>query len=310
MDVEATYLDAIGHALHEEMTRDPAVCLLGMYQNQHAGNVQLIRSLQQTFGEERVPTESPEEPGIVGAAVGASLLGMRPVVMLAGGKQMGAACDQLMTIAAQLYSRTSGELYAPITVRISCSGDSSDDHWVIDGALDWLAQSTGLHIVIPSTPYDAKGLLKAAIRDNNPVVFLEEPYLYHRLREPIPMEDYTLPLDLAETRHMGDTVTVLSYGAMLYHAVEVAEMLAANDGIYANVIDLRTLAPLDMEAIRESVTRTNRVIIMHETAHRGGLSAIIAAQIAEGMIDYLDGPVLRVADVAELSDGIRHLVWR
>jgi 2-oxoisovalerate dehydrogenase E1 component beta subunit len=185
-------------------------------------------------------------------------------------------------------------MYAPLVIRGPAGGGTHGGPWNSASPEAWFAHAPGLKVVMPSTPYDAKGLLKAAIRDNNPVLFLEHRYLYRRSREELPAEDYIVPIGQAEVRRNGPHVSVITYGAMVYHALDAAEQLAA-EGIDAEVIDLRTLAPLDRVTITDSVRQTSKAVIVHEASKTGGLGAEIAAGIAEDCFDALDGPVLRIA---------------
>ena len=293
---ETTYAEAIQQALREEMARDATVMLLGEDIGDRAGGAfQLAQGLQTLFGNERVVDMPITESALVGAAIGAAMMGMRPVVELQFGDFFGGAFHQIAQMAAKIHWRTAGEMQVPLVLRGPTGGGTHDGMWHSQSPEAWFAHVPGLKIVVPSTPYDAKGLLKSAIRDNNPVLFLEHHYLYRRLHEPLPSEEYLVPLGQAEIRRIGEDVTILTYGAMVYHALEAAEELAEQHGISAEVMDLRTLAPLDFESIADSVQHTHRVVIVHEDALTGGMGAEIAAQIAERLFAALTGPIMRVA---------------
>ena len=293
---ETTYAEAIQQALREEMARDSTVIVMGEDVGDRAGGaMQIERGLQTLFGNERVIDMPVTESGLVGAAIGAALMGMRPVVELQFGDFFGGAFHQIVQMAAKMHWRTAGAMQVPLVLRGPTGGGTHAGMWHSQCPEAWFTHIPGLKIVVPSTPYDAKGLLKSAIRDNNPVLFLEHAYLYRRLHEPLPSEEYTVPIGQAEIRRIGEDVTILTYGAMVYHALEAAEELAEQHGISAEVVDLRTLAPLDFESIADSVQHTHRVLIVHEASQTGGIGAEIAAQIAERLFTQLTGPIVRVA---------------
>lgn len=293
---EATYAEAIHQALAEEMARDASVIVLGEDVGDRAGGAHVItRGLQTRFGSERVIDLPTSESALVGAAIGAALMGLRPVVELPCGDQFGGAFQQIVQMAAKMHWRTAGELHVPLVLRGPTGGGTHAGPWCSQSPEAWFAHVPGLKIVAPTTPYDAKGLLRAAIRDNNPVLFLEQTYLYHRLREALPEEEYTVPIGLAEIRRIGEDLTILTYGAMVYHALEAAEQLAAQHGINAEVLELRTLAPLDFDSIADSVQHTNKLLIAQADALTSGIGAEIAALVAERLFEMLDGPILRVA---------------
>jgi len=304
---EVTYFEAIHQGIQEEMVRDETVCYLGTGYARSVSNVQLERSLQDQFGPQRVLSLPPSESGLLGAAVGSALMGMRPVITLPDGDRGGFAFDQTMRMAAQLYAQSGGAMQVPFVLRIPIhEGEPGREHPELNPHR-FLAHIPGLKVVLPSTPYDARGLMKAAIRDNNPVIFLEEMYLYHRLRELLPTDDYVVEPGTAEVRIIGKQLTVLTYGAMIYPVLEVAESLATNYNITAEVIDLRSLAPLDMELITDSVKETNRLLIVHDEARAGGIGAEIAARVGEELLDMLDAPVLRIADAHILQATVLRL---
>lgn len=294
--LEISFLDAIRVALREEMARDPLVCLLGEDIGERLGGVYgATAGLQAQFGTWRV-LDTPMAPSaLAGAAVGMALMGMRPVLELQSFDFLPLALDQIVTSAAKLHWRTGGTMQAPLVIRGPAGGGTHGGPWRSASPEAWLAQIPGLKVVMPATPYDAKGLLKAAIRDNNPVLFLEPRYLYRRLSEALPTEEYTVPIGQAEIRRPGTDLTLITYGAMLYPALEAAETLYQGDRVSAEVIDLRSLAPLDMATIAASVHRTGRALIAHEAPRTGGIGAEIAAQLAEDYFAWLDTPIARVA---------------
>lgn len=293
-DRDVTYLEAIRAALREELARDPAVLLLGEDVGDPQGGVfGATRGLAAEFGADRV-IQTPISPGaVVGAAIGAALLGQRPVIAMRSLEFVAEAFSQIVEVAARLHWQTAGALYVPIVLRGPVGSGAGAGPWRALRPEAWLAHAPGLKVVWPSTPYDAKGLLKAAIRDNNPVIFLEQQFLYRRLAEPLPADDYTVPIGSAAIRREGRDCTAITYGTLVFHALEAAEQLEA-EGISLEVIDLRTLAPLDRETLVASVRRTSRVVIAHEAPRTAGLGAEVAALLAEEAFDWLDAPILRV----------------
>lgn len=294
MDTTVTFHAAINQALHEEMARDPAVILLCDSQTELADPTQAAQDLRATFGKDRVITTPPGDSALVGVALGAALMGQRPVVQLATMDQVADAYNQIANLAAKLAWRTLGEMYAPIVLRGPACGGTHGGPWGSLSPEALFSSVPGLTIVLPTTPYDAKGMLKSAIRANNPVLFLEHRYLYRRLREELPSEEYLVPIGQAEVRHAGDHLSILTYGALVYHALDAAEQLA-QEGISVEVLDLRTLAPLDRAAICASVCHTQKALIVHEASKTGGLGAEVAALLAEECFADLAGPIVRVA---------------
>ncbi len=292
---DVTLLDAIGVGLREEMARDANVVLLGeRIADRRDNGVAVSQALLSEFGAGRVIDLPMSEGALVGAAVGAALMGLRPVVEMPSADRLAGALAQIAGMTAPLFWRSGGAMHAPLVLRVPYGGGPGDGPWSAASPEAWLARVPGLKVVMPATPYDARGLIKSAIRDNNPVVMLEHRYLYRRLHEPLPAGEYTVPLESAEVRRAGEQVTILTYGALIYAALEAAEMLAT-EGVSAEVLDLRSLAPLDHDAIATSVSHTNRALIAHEDALTGGLGAEIAALIAERHFTALDAPVTRIA---------------
>lgn len=290
-----TYLEAIGQAIAEEMARDPDVFVLGEDVGAFGGAFKVTAGLQERFGPLRVLDTPVSASAIVGAAVGAALMGMRPIAEMQYMDFIACAFDQVVNMAAKLAWRTAGALPVPIVIRGPAGGGTHSGPWHSQSPEAWFLHVPGLKIVVPSTVYDAKGLLKAAIRDDDPVLYLEQKLLYRRLKGELPEEDYVVPLGKAEVRREGRDLTILTYGAMVYQALAAAERLASEDGAQIEVVDLRSLAPLDRAAIAASVRKTSRALLLHEAPRTGGVGAELAAIIAEELFDELDAPVVRVA---------------
>ena len=283
---EVTYLQAIQQAVQEESANDPTVFVIRHHD--------AVRRDEPAFAAGQVVAVPQSAATSIGVAIGAALQGLRPVVELHDSLQLTEALDHLEQMAARLHWQSGGGMQVPLVVRVPIVTRSRTTAWHAHSPEARLTHIPGLKVVAPSTPYDAKGLLKAAIRDNNPVIFLEQKYLYHRLREDLPTEDYVVPIGQAEVRRLGVHLTILSYGALVYHAVEAAEVLARDSGIVAEVVDLRTLAPLDFATIRRSLAFTNRALIVHEDTRSGGPGAELAAVLSEHFFASLAGPIMRV----------------
>ncbi len=289
-----TMVEAVRDALAEEMRRDERVFVLGEDVGAKGGVFKATDGLQREFGEERVIDSPLAEGAIVGVAVGAALNGMRPVAEIQFADFIFPAMDQIVSEAARIRYRSNGGFCCPIVIRAPFGGG-------IHGAL-YHSQCVeaiffhvpGLKIVAPSNPRDTKGLLKSAIRDDDPVLFFEHKRLYRRIKGEVPDDDYTVPLGQAAVVRTGEDVTVVTYGAMVHAALEAAEALGA-EGISAEVVDLRTLAPLDRDTVARSVEKTSKVVIVHEDNKTGGIGAEIAAMLGEELFEHLDGPIARVA---------------
>jgi 2-oxoisovalerate dehydrogenase E1 component beta subunit len=287
-----TYLEAIRQALWEEMEKDPRVFLMGEDVAEYGGAFKLTTGFLENFGASRVIDTPIVESGMVGAAAGAALMGQRPVVEMQFIDFIANAFDQLVDFVAKSHWRWGQPM--PLVVRGPCGGGVRGGPFHSQNPEGWFHHVPGLKIVQPASAYDAKGLLKAAIRDPDPVLYLEHKFLYRRIKEELPAEDYEVPIGRAQVRRKGSDMTIVTYGAMLYRALEVAERLSEN-GVEAEIIDLRTLLPLDQETLLESVSRTNKVLIVHEDTRTGGVGAEVAARLAESAFEHLDGPILRVA---------------
>jgi 2-oxoisovalerate dehydrogenase E1 component beta subunit len=289
---ETTYIEAITQAMHEEMARDERVFLIGEDVGVYGGAFKTSYGLLDKFGPERVIDTPISEIAIIGAASGAALMGMRPIAEMQFLDFITCGYDILVNFAAMnsyLFGRA-----CPIVVRGPAGGGTHGGPYHSINPEGMFLNRPGLKIVAPATAYDAKGLLKAAVRDDNPVLYIEHKYLYRRIKEDLPDEDYVVPIGKANVRRKGKDLTILTWGAMLYVALDAADELA-KDGVSAEIVDLRSIVPFDEEAILESVAKTNRVIILHEAPLTGGAGAEFAARIAEKAFDYLDAPIKRIA---------------
>ena len=284
---------AVKEAMTEEMARDGNVFLMGEDVATYGGVYRCSLEMLQTFGEDRVRDSAISEAAIVGAGVGAAIQGMRPIVEIMYFDFISIALDQIVNQAALLYFLTAGKISVPMVVRTQGGAGSFAGAQHSKSLEAWFAHIPGLKVVAPSTPYDAKGLLKASVRDNNPVIFCENKSLY-RTTGPVPEEDYILEIGKADIKKTGNDVTVIAWSRMVLEVMEAAEMLSA-EGISVEVVDLMSLVPLDEETIFASVKKTNRVVIVQEAWKTCGFGAEVAARIQEKAFDYLDAPVIRVA---------------
>lgn len=286
-----TYLDAISQALREEMRRDPDVFLLGEDIAVFGGAFKITRGFLEEFGADRVIDTPISESGFVGAACGAAIEGLRPVVEFQFADFIACAFDQIVNFAAKAHYRWGTAV--PVVFRGPSGGGFRGGPFHSQSPEAWFTHVPGLKVVQPSTPYDAKGLLKAAIRDNDPVIYFEHKHLYRRIREDVPEDDYVVPLGVADIKRTGRDLTIVTYGAMVHESLAAAERLAA-EGAECEVIDLRTLCPLDSRTFLDSVRRTSRALVVHEAHLTGGFGGEVAAIIAERAFDALDAPVTRV----------------
>lgn len=293
MPKELTYLEAIREALIEEMRRDPKVFVLGEDVGEYGGAFGVTQGLFAEFGESRVLDTPISESAIVGISIGASLRGYRPVAEMQFADFISCGFDQIVNQAATLRYRYGGRASAPIVVRAPSGGNVGGGLYHSQNPEAWFIHRPGLKVVAPSTPFDAKGLLKAAIRDDNPVIYFEHKYLYRRAKGAVPEGEEIVPIGVAATRREGDDVTLLTYGAMVQPSLEAADRLS-KDGVEVEVIDLRTLSPFDKNAILASVEKTNRAMIVHEDVKTLGIGAELSAVIMEEKFDALDAPVMRV----------------
>jgi pyruvate/2-oxoglutarate/acetoin dehydrogenase E1 component len=288
---QTTYVDAIREGLREEMVRDERVFLLGEDIGVYGGAFKVTDGLIREFGEERVIDTPISETAIVGAAVGAAMMGMRPVAEMQFIDFISCAFDMITNFAAK--SRFRHGVGVPLVIRGPSGGGVHGGPFHSQNPEAYFAHTPGLKIVQPATAYDAKGLIKAAIRDEDPVLFFEHKFLYRRIKEDLPPGDWTVPIGKAAVRREGRDLSIITYGAMVWTALEAAKTLEA-EGIDAEVVDLRTLFPMDEETILQSVAKTNKAILLHEATRTGGIGAEIAAVLAERCFEYLDGPLVRV----------------
>jgi pyruvate/2-oxoglutarate/acetoin dehydrogenase E1 component len=288
---QTTYLEAIRQGIWEEMERDERVFLLGEDIGTYGGAFKVTEGMLERFGADRVIDTPISESAIVGAAIGAAYMGLRPVAEMQFIDFIACAFDQITNFAAK--SRYRWGAGVPIVIRGPAGGGVHGGPFHSQNPEMYYVHTPGLKVVAPSTAYDAKGLIKSAIRDEDPVIYLEHKFLYRRIKEDLPEQEFTVPIGKAAIRRSGKDVTVLTYGAMVYRALEAAEDLV-REGIDMEVIDLRSLLPLDKETILESVKKNSKVFILHEDTRTGGIAGEITAIICEEAFEYLDGPVLRV----------------
>jgi 2-oxoisovalerate dehydrogenase E1 component beta subunit len=286
-----TYLEAIRQGIWEEMERDPTVFCIGEDIGIYGGAFKVTDGFIDRFGPERVIDTPIAESAIVGAAFGAALTGLRPVAEFQFMDFIGCAFNQITNMVAKAHYRWGAP--APLVVRGPSGGNVHGGPFHSQNPEMYFVHTPGLKVVCPATAYDAKGLIKASIRDNNPVIFFEHKYLYRRIKEDVPAEDYTVPLGKARIARAGRDLSIITYAAMVHVALEAAEQLH-HEGIELEVLDLRTLSPLDRDAIAETVRHTNKVLILHEDVRTGGIAGEIAAIINEEAFDALDGPIVRL----------------
>jgi 2-oxoisovalerate dehydrogenase E1 component beta subunit len=289
-----TYLEAISQALREEMRRDPTVILLGEDIGTFGGAFKITRGFLEEFGAERVIDTPISESGFVGAACAAAIEGFRPVVEFQFADFIACAFDQIVNYAAKNYYRWG--LPVPVVFRAPSGGGFRGGPYHSQNPEAWFTHVPGLKVVAPSTPYDAKGLLKAAIRDNNPVIYFEHKHLYRRIREDVPDEDFVVALGEADIKREGSDLTIVTYGSMVHESLAAAERLA-KDGVECEIVDLRSLCPLDKATFLASVRKTSRALVAYEAHLTGGFGGEVAAIIAEEAFDVLDAPVVRVASM-------------
>src|SRR3954452_23739800 len=293
MPKELSYIEAIREALAEEMRRDPKVFILGEDVGAYGGAVGVTQGIFDEFGEERCLDTPISESAIIGVSIGASQRGYRPVAEMQFADFITCGFDQIVNQAATLRYRCGGRVTVPIVVRAPSGGNVGGGLYHSQNPEAWFIHRPGLKVVAPSTAWDAKGLLKAAIRDDNPVIYFEHKYLYRRAKGPVPEGDEVVPIGEAAVRREGTDVTLVTYGAMVTPSLEAADRLA-QEGVEVEVIDLRTLSPFDKAAIFASLDKTNRVLVVHEDVKTLGLGAELSAVIMEEKFDALDAPVLRV----------------
>ncbi|MEO8657802.1 MAG: alpha-ketoacid dehydrogenase subunit beta [Bryobacteraceae bacterium] len=289
--MSTTYLEAIREGLIEEMDRDPNVFLLGEDIGIYGGAFKMTAGMLDRFGEQRVVDTPISESAIIGAAIGASFAGLRPVAEIQFSDFISCGFDQIVNYAAKCRYRWNAPV--PIVVRAPSGGGIHGGPYHSQNPEAWFVHTPGLKVIAPATAYDAKGLIKSAIRDNDPVIFFEHKALYRRIKEDLPTGEYTVPIGKARLHREGRHISVITYGSMVHAAAEAADQLNA-EGISLEIIDLRTLLPLDEDTILASVRKTSKALIAHEACMTGGVGGEIAARITEKVFEYLDGPVVRV----------------
>ena len=287
-------VQAVNHALREEMTRNDKVVILGEDVGINGGVFRATEGLYQEFGPNRVIDTPLAESGIIGVSIGMALYGLRPVPEIQFMDFIYPGFDQIQSELAKFRYRSGGQYTTPVVIRTPYGGGIRGSHYHSQSTEAFFAHTPGLKVVIPATPYDAKGLLTSAMRDPDPIIFLEPKKIYRTVRGEVPNEEYTVPIGKANVAREGNDVVVFAYGAMLHVAMEAAE-LAATKGINVEVVDIRTIVPFDIETIINSVKKTGRVVILHEACKTCGFGAEIAAQIAERCILNLKAPIIRVA---------------
>jgi 2-oxoisovalerate dehydrogenase E1 component beta subunit len=287
-----TYLQAISDGLRSEMQRDKRVFIIGEDVGVYGGAFKVTQGFQEEFGPWRVIDAPLSETAIVGGCTGAAIMGMRPVAEMQFADFISCAWDHLVTVAAKQRYRAGTPV--PITVRLPSGGGFSGGPFHSQNPESSFAHIPGLKVVCPATPADAKGLLIEAIHDPNPVLYFEHKHLYRRIKDEVPDERYTVPFGEARTHREGDDISLITWGAMVYTAEEAAQKLEG-DGVSVEILDLRTLAPWDKEAVLRSVEKTSKALVLHEDTLTGGFGAEIAATIAEDAFENLDAPVRRIA---------------
>ena len=287
-------LEAVRDAMREEMRRDERVFVLGEDVGARGGVFLATDGFIDEFGDSRVIDTPLAESSIAGIAVGAALRGMRPIAEIQFADFIWPVFNQIVGEAARVRYGTNGRLSVPLVLRTPEGGGVRGALYHSQSAEAYFCHTPGLKVIAPATPYDAKGLLKSAIRDNDPVIFLEHKRTYRLVRGEVPDEEYTLPIGKADIKRAGDDISVITYGLMVHHCLEAAQELAG-EGVGVEVVDLRTLRPLDTDAALQSVMKTGKALVVHEDNKVGGIGGEVAAVIAEDAFEYLDAPVRRLA---------------
>jgi 2-oxoisovalerate dehydrogenase E1 component beta subunit len=287
-----TYVEAIREGIWEEMERDDSVFVIGEDLGVYGGAFKVTLGMLDHFGERRVIDTPICESAIVGAAIGAGLMGLRPVAEMQFADFISCGFDQIVNFAAKCRYRWGAAV--PMVVRAPSGGGIRGGPFHSQNPEAWFVHTPGLKVIEPATAYDAKGLIKAAIRDDDPVIFFEHKALYRRIKEDLPAGDYTVPIGKAKVFRQGRDISVITYGAMVWTAMEAAEQLEKED-ISLEIVDLRTLLPIDEETVLASVRKTSKVIVLHEDTLTGGIGGELSARIVEKAFESLDGPVIRIA---------------
>lgn len=289
---EITFAEAVREALAEEMRRDPNVFIMGEDVAEAGTPFKVLSGLVEEFGKERVMDTPISEPGFTGVGVGAAMTGMRPVIDIMFGDFLTLTMDQIVNQAAKIHYMSGGKMKAPVVFRTTMGATRRSAAQHSQSLQAWVSHVPGLKVVMPSTPYDAKGLLKSAIRDDNPVVFIEDKMMF-KMKGLVPNEDYTIPFGVADIKRKGEDITLVATSSMVQVALGAAEKLS-QIGISAEVIDPRTTSPLDKQAFIDSAKKTSRAIVIDEGYEAYGVTAEIASVIADGAFYYLDAPVKRM----------------
>lgn len=291
---EITMVEAIRLAMKEEMERDESVVIIGEDVGEYGGAFKATDGLFDQFGEMRVVDMPISESAIIGVALGMGIMGFRPIAEIQFADFITCGFDQIVNQTATLRYRTAGEMHAPLVIRAPSAAGVHGGLFHSQSPEVWFAHTPGLKVVVPSSAYDAKGLLKAAIRDEDPVIYFEPKYLYRRVKEDVPEEDFVVPIGKAKVLQEGEDVTIITYGSMVLHSRSAIEKLEEND-LSIELVDLRSIMPLDKDTIFDSVKKTNRVVLAYEDHKTLGIGAEIAALLADELFEYLDAPIARVA---------------
>ncbi len=287
-----TYIEAISEALWEEMERDKNVFLLGEDIGKYGGAFKVTKGFHEHFGEERVIDTVLAENAIIGAATGAAMMGMRPIAEIQFADFVSNGFNQLVNNSAKIFWRCN--IPVPMVVRLPSGGGIHGGPYHSINPEAWFFHIPGLKLVAPSTPYDAKGLLKSAIRDNNPILYFESKFLYRRIKGEVPTNDYTVEIGKADIKRNGNDISIITYGTGVHWSLEAAKILE-EENIDVEVLDLRSLIPIDKEAIFSSVKKTGKILIVHEDTLTGGIGGEIAALISDNCFEFLDAPIKRIA---------------
>jgi 2-oxoisovalerate dehydrogenase E1 component beta subunit len=292
---ELSLIEALRAGIDEAMAADERVFVFGEDVGKRGGVFRVTEGLQDKYGPWRIIDSPLAEGVIVGACIGAAVTGMRPIAEIQFADFIWPAMNQIVSEAARICYRSNGDWNVPLVVRAPYGGGIHGALYHSQSVEAFFAHVPGLKVVVPSTPYDVKGMIKSAIADPDPVMFFEHKKTYRLIKGEVPDGDYTVPIGVADVKRSGDDVTIITYGMMLHYALEAAEIVAREDGVETEVVDLRTVRPLDTEAILASARKTGKVLIIHEDNLTGGIGAEVSALIAEHAFEYLDGPVMRLA---------------
>ena len=292
---ELSLIEALRAGIDEAMAADERVFVLGEDVGKRGGVFRVTEGLQEKYGPWRIVDSPLAEGVIVGACIGAAMYGLRPIAEIQFADFIWPATNQIISEAARMCYRSDGGWNVPLVIRAPYGGGIHGALYHSQSVEAFFAHVPGLKIVVPATPYDVKGMLKSALADPNPVLFFEHKKTYRLIKGEVPDEDYTVPIGVADLKRTGDDVTIITYGLMVHYALEAAEQVAQQDGVDTEVLDLRTVRPLDTEAILTSARKTGKVLIVHEDNLTGGIGGEVAALIAEHAFEYLDGPIMRLA---------------